>query len=468
VIGIYIRVSTREQAEEGHSIAAQRSKLSSYCNAMGWDNYKFYVDEGVSAKDLNRPELNRLISDVEKGNVNMILVYRLDRFTRKVIDLHKMLEVLNKHDCTFKSATEPYDTSSAMGRMFITLIAAIAQWETENLSERVKLALDEKVTSGERVGNIPFPFDLAEDETLVANPKRAQVTLKMIELLKSGMSSIRIAEYLAKTNSDRVAWHHNGVLRILRNPALYGSTRWNDKIVENTHEGIISKAEFDKIQQILKDRSHTRRREVKSTYLFQGVLICPNCGRPLNVNRYFRTRKDGSIYQGASYRCKVCAKAKTFTLNVGEPRILDALYEYMQDFTLDQIKQVEVKDDQSIYQEQFDQIEKKRVKYQRAWASDLMDDDEFKKLMDETRVIYEDLKEKLEQTPAPKKVDVESIKDIVLNFNENFRHLTQDEKRIFIATFIRQIHVKPIPQPPKDRRSKKGTELIVITDIVFY
>src|SRR5690625_439399 len=98
MIAIYIRVSTREQADEGYSIASQREKLISFCKAMSWSNYKFYVDEGVSAKDMNRPELQRMLKDMRNGNLSMILVYRLDRFTRKVKDLHKMLDEMEQLD----------------------------------------------------------------------------------------------------------------------------------------------------------------------------------------------------------------------------------------------------------------------------------------------------------------------------------------------------------------------------------
>jgi site-specific DNA recombinase len=89
------------------------------------------------AKDMNRPELQRMLRHVEEGIIDCILVYRLDRLTRSVLDLYKILEVLDKNNCKFKSATEVYDTTSAIGRLFITLVAALAQWERENMGERI-------------------------------------------------------------------------------------------------------------------------------------------------------------------------------------------------------------------------------------------------------------------------------------------------------------------------------------------
>lgn len=471
-IGIYIRVSTLEQAVEGYSIAAQKERLLAYCIAQGWTDYKIYVDEGVSAKDINRPQLNLLFEHIKKGQIKMILVYRLDRFTRRVVDLHNMLEEMDQYKCAFKSATEPYDTSTAMGRMFIGLVALLAQWETENLSERIKMALDKKVSGGERVGNVPFGFDLSEEETLVQNKKQAAVVMDMIDKIKRGMSATQIANYLTKYNDDRVTWHAQGVLRILKNPALYGATRWNDKIFENTHDdqALISKAEFMQLQQILSDRSTHRFREVESTYLFQGVLICPTCNKPLSVNRYIRKRKNGTEYQGALYKCQNCYKEGNPMINVGEQRILEALYSYMKNVKIENIELPSAIDEEhSVLTEQLKQTEKKREKYQRAWAADLINDEEFKKLMDETREVYEDLKIKLDEFQMPVVLDLETIKDIIVTFNQSFFYLTKEEKREFVTRFVRRIEFKLLSQPPqRPDRATKGKAQIVITNVVFY
>lgn len=467
-VGLYIRVSTLEQAKEGYSIAAQKERLTAYCAAQGWNDFRFYVDEGVSAKDTNRPQLNLLLDHVRGGQIKMILVYRLDRFTRSVRDLYELLDMLEKHKCSFKSATELYDTSNAMGRMFIGLVALLAQWETENLSERIKMALEKKVSGGERVGAIPYGFDLSKEEKLVKNDK-AVVVLDMIDKIKKGMSANQVANYLSKTNNDKMVWHTTAIFRILQNPTLYGATRWNDNIYENTHEGLITKEEFMKLQKILQNRALHRRRDVVNDYLFQGVLICPNCNSTLSVNRYVRKRKDGSQYQGAVYKCQVCWKSGRTMLTIGEHRFVNALTEYMKAVKIPDIEPEEEKDERHIYLEQLQQVEKKREKYQRAWAADLISDKEFEDRMKETKITLDNLKNELNKIEAPVIVDTEAIKNIILTFNQNFFFLTQEEKRMFISQFIKKIEFNLIPQPPqRPDKAKKGKDLVVITDVDFY
>lgn len=465
-VAIYIRVSTIEQATEGYSIAAQKERLLAYCRAQGWDNYKFYIDEGVSAKDTNRPELKNLFEDMRKQRINMILVYRLDRFTRRVVDFHRMLEEMNKYNCTFKSATEPYDTSSAMGRMFISLVATIAQWETENLSERIKMALEEKVSSGERVGNIPYGFNLDKNERLVKNEK-SPILEDMVERIFDGWSMSKLSEYLDQTNNDG-NWTVIKVKRLLTNPALYGATKWNNNVYENTHEGIMTKEKFIKLQELLRERSLIHRRDVSIPYLFQSVLACPRCGYITTTNRVIRNRVDGTEHVSVRYVCGDCIRAKRPYKSYGEETVLDGLYEYMKNVKLPSIKETPKPKKLSIYQEQLKQIEKKRKKYQRAWASDLMTDEEFTKLMNETKTAYEELKEKSKEKEEHRTLDIEVMKSVISQFNDNFKELTKEEQRRFIIRFIKKIEIKAITPPPKrPDKAKKGRDVIVVTNVVF-
>jgi len=467
-VGIYVRVSTMEQVEEGYSIAAQKERLKAYCKAQGWTDYKFYVDEGVSAKDLKRPQLQKLFEHIEEGKIKLILVYRLDRFTRSVRDLHKMLEVMDKHGCGFKSATEVYDTVTAMGRLFITIVAALAEWETSNSSERIKMALEKKVSDGERVGAIPYGFDLSDDEKLIKNDK-SEVVLDIINKFKSGMSPNAIARHLTATNDDKATWFPNAISRLLKNPAIYGATRWNDNVYENTHEGIITKDEFIKLQEMLKDRAIHVRREIATTHLFQGVIVCPDCKQRLTVNRYLRKLKDGTKFQSAIYRCKKCYEDGKPTNTPGERSFLKALYEYMEIVKIEKDEApVPIDKSYQLLKDELKAIERKREKFQKGWASDLIGDEEFSKLMDGTRSIYEELKDKVVRYKPEIAMDSADLKELVLAFNVGFKKLTTHEKRAFVSEYIREIHYKSVPQPPKNPRYKKGKPLLIVTNVLFH
>lgn len=468
-VGVYVRVSTVEQAQEGYSIAAQRERLQNYCKAQGWEDVKFYVDEGVSARDTKRPQLTQLLNHVKEKKINLILVYRLDRFTRSVRDLHKMLEVMDKFDCGFRSATEVYDTTSAMGRLFITIVAALAEWESANSSERIKMMLEKKVSDGERVGNIPYGFILNEKETLDIEPDESLVILDMIEKLKSGMRPNAIALELKKSGNMDRAWTPISVFRILQNPALYGATQWNDKVYKNTHEGIITEEEFNLVQSIIGERKHVRNPHAESNYIFQGVIKCEGCKRTMSVNRYSRTLADGTKRHSATYRCRYCASEGNVH-TPGEVAIINALHEYMEGFEmLGEDVEVEVEEDNEIIhlKKELNRLENMRAKFQRGWAADLIEDDEFTKLMAETLPPYEDVKRKIENYKEPIAINKNDIKETVLLFNRNFKKLTLHERRSFIAQFIKEIHYKMIPQPPKNPRYKKGRPKLTISNVVF-
>ena len=169
------------------------------------------------------------------------------------------------------------------------------------------MALENKVSGGERVGNIPFGYDLGEGNKLVKNEEGKKYMLDMVEKYETGWSLNRIANYLNLVNGSR-NWTANTVIRIFSNPALYGATRWVDKVYENTHEGYITKERWEKLQLIMEDRGLHFRKEVKSTYLFQGLLCCPNCGSVMAVNRFLRKRKNGELYQSAIYKCNYVTK----------------------------------------------------------------------------------------------------------------------------------------------------------------
>src|SRR3989338_511004 len=146
-VGIYVRVSTEEQAKEGISIDAQIDRFKSFCKARGWKVFRIYTDAGFSAGTMDRPALKNLVDDINNKKINILLVYKIDRFSRKLKDLISILEDLKSKGVNFTSVTEQIDTTTAMVEAFFQIIGVFAQLERGMVKERVELAFDKKINS---------------------------------------------------------------------------------------------------------------------------------------------------------------------------------------------------------------------------------------------------------------------------------------------------------------------------------
>jgi site-specific DNA recombinase len=445
-VAIYIRVSTEEQAKEGFSISAQREKLKAFCQVQDWANYKFYVDEGISGKDTNRPYLQLMLEHIKQGMIDTVLVYRLDRLTRSVLDLYKLLDIFEENECKFKSATEVYDTTTAMGRMFITLVAAMAQWERENLGERVRMGQIEKARQGKYSAKAPFGFDKNEDEILVINEDEEQVILDMVGKIEEGYSIRQLADYLDSGIPPirGYKWHITTILTILKNPVLSGDTKWKDEIIENTHTGIITKERHKHLLALLDERQNKKKRKVNSFFVYQMKLICPTCKNHLTCERQTYTRKkDGHMTEYNQYRCQACALNKRKAISVSEKKVDASFMQYMKDLTFNEAPEVDQKEEveKSKLLKQVERVKKQREKYQKAWSVERMTDEEFGARMDETKKGLEELQDELNKIqPAAVKVDQEKVKELANNFNLNWLNLEPKEKHQFLNLFIKEIH----------------------------
>lgn len=444
-VGIYIRVSTREQVLEGYSIDAQKENLVNYCKSQGWNDYKFYVDEGISAKDTNRPQLQLLMKHIEERQINMILVYRLDRFTRSVTDLYQMLDAIDKHDCTFKSATEIYDTSSAMGRMFIGLVALLAQWERENMGERIEVALVERARQLKAIGVPPFGYKV-QDERYVIDEEQEGYLRHIIDAVSCGTTvnalSMELNRLKVSTPQNGEKWYPSTLRNILRNPALYGGYYFKGETVEDAFTGYITKSEWLTLQEKLdgRKRHHVRGQSVDAA--FRGVLDCPKCGYRLNpaFNRSKKT-KDKLTYM---YRCTDCRDNRAYHKSYSEKKLVEALTRHMSDITFNEVKTPEpvqaITDPHDDLMRSIEKTKQQRLKYQRIWSEGIMKDEEFYRLMAETEKLIEELERDIQTVqPVEKRIDWETLKELAWTFNQTFNLLEPAERSAFISKYIKSI-----------------------------
>lgn len=215
----YARVSTREQAE-GVSVDEQLERIRAYCQAKGWRLVEELIDEGFSGKDLRRPALTRLRELVAGGEIDVLVVKKLDRLTRRQRDLWNLLEgEFEPHDVGLASVTEPFETCSAMGRAFLGMLGVFAQLERDTIAERTKDALAHKRTKGERVGAAPLGYR-AGGGPLVPDD-REQATLRAIaELRAQGHTLRRVADRLNRLGIPTKrggTWHASTVSYLERN-----------------------------------------------------------------------------------------------------------------------------------------------------------------------------------------------------------------------------------------------------------
>ena len=190
----YIRVSTREQAQEGVSLAAQEERIRAFCTAKGWDLLRIYRDEGESGKNLERPGVLSMIRDLKADGVDVVVVLKLDRLTRSVRDLGSLIEDLFAGRA-LAAVDGSLDSSTASGRMVVNLLGTVAQWERETTVERTVAALEYKQRRGEWCGRIPFGFRIGEDGKLEEDPEAMQ-TIQAIKRSRrrSGTSYPKLAK----------------------------------------------------------------------------------------------------------------------------------------------------------------------------------------------------------------------------------------------------------------------------------
>ena len=207
----YARVSTDKQADRGVSLEAQTAKVQAMAAVQDAELIDMIVDAGESAKSLNRPGMERLLSLVDAGAINTVIVAKLDRLTRSVKDLAVLLERFQRRGVSLVSVAESLDTGSAAGRLVLNIMVSVSQWEREAIGERTMTAMAFKKSQCERVGELPFGYRLSADGVHLEVEPKEQETISVIQQLRSnGQTTRRIAERL---NLDGFHTRRGGIWR---------------------------------------------------------------------------------------------------------------------------------------------------------------------------------------------------------------------------------------------------------------
>jgi len=216
----YTRVSTEEQAKEGISLETQKAKIQAFASLKDLNLVEIITDEGVSGKDLNRPGVQRLLDIVKDKGTEAVIVYKLDRLSRKTQDLLFIIEdIFKKGDTRFFSLTEQIDTETAIGKFFLTIMGAMAQMERELISERTKANLAYKKEIGDSLGHVPYGYQRDKGK-LIRNEQEQKIILRIKRLKRDGKSYKKIAEILNEqgilTRNKDAKWHDSTVWYVIR------------------------------------------------------------------------------------------------------------------------------------------------------------------------------------------------------------------------------------------------------------
>lgn len=270
---IYIRVSTQEQAMEGYSLDAQKRTLTDYCRSMNYEIYGIYSDEGISAKDIeHRPGIMALIRDAVDNKFDIILVWKLTRFSRNLSNIVTVCEQLDKAGVALVSCTEAFDSNTPSGRLIRSILGTVAQFEREIISENVKLGMSERAKQGKRTCSTVLGYDKDGKDSFCINEKEAEyVRFCYKEFLKR--KSVSEVANLARENGYVGKRSRKpcpaSVMVILTRPIYAGYNVFHGVLYKGAHPPLVSAKDFNKVQKIIsrQGKIYGRKRKQKLYYL---------------------------------------------------------------------------------------------------------------------------------------------------------------------------------------------------------
>ena len=464
--GIYVRVSTERQVKEGYSIEAQKENLINFSNRQGFNIVDIYSDEGISGKNIkDRKEVKRLIEDIKKGIIDVVVLYKFDRLTRDSKDTEDIISLLQLYENIeiYTLSGGVIDVSSATGRFNIRINGAVAQLEREQTIERIKLAFKEKTRQGYTLAtNITcYGYDRKRHEKIqTVNKKEADIVKRIFKMYLNGLAFKEICNVL---NSEKIktkmsgrkvknyvvnsVWMPKTIRLILTNPTYIGKVRYHigklDYLVlDGKHKPIISKKIWNETQLLLQKRKRISKTNIpKQDVYFCGTLYCGICGHKLTPTRTVRIKKDGTktIYNG--YRCINREKNKCNAIGISHKKVEEIFLKY-----IDQFEELDI-DSNTI--NNTDEKELARLN-----KSMIQLNNKYKEIMDLFLINSIDKKQfdymTLEITKKQKFIKEEILKKstkiineykIPKTIKEHFKFLSQSERLDFLNQFVEKIEI---------------------------
>ena len=461
IAGIYIRVSTEDQAREGFSLPEQKKRLRAMCEYKGYEIYKVYKDAGISAKTGNhRPAFEELKEDIKNKKCNTIVVLKLDRLTRSVYDWENIMKFLEENNAYLDCANDDINTTNANGRMVARLLTTVSQNEIERTSERTKIGLAGAI----KVGNIPnkAPFGYKHvNKKLVVDPLTKDEVIRIFNLYYEGNSYQTISNiYNEEKVFGKTNWCDSTILRILENEIykgdyVHGKKTNHPTYYENVVEPLVSKELWEECQ--VQKRKNSRNYKRDKEYLFLQKLRCPKCGRILGGNA--TRKKNGKVYY--YYQCNNCKiTIKEIKIEDAVKTLLADILEYdnvVNEFFLPVLKS-KIENPKEELGKEIKKLNTKKERIKKAYIDSLFTEEEFK---EETKIIEEQIElinSKLLENEQAEQLNF-TIDDILLKrdmdfinkvklpisyyaFNENWDLLDRETKADVIMRYVDDVELE--------------------------
>lgn len=322
---IYTRKSCEEGLElEFNSLDAQRESGEAFIASQQHEGWvclpDHYDDGGFSGGSLDRPALNRLIADIEAGKIDCVVVYKVDRLSRSLLDFSRIMETFEKHGVSFVSVTQQFNTTHSMGRLTLNILLSFAQFEREIIGERIRDKIAAQRRKGKWAGGVPvLGYDVDRSNAspkLVVNAEEAVRVRRIFSLYLELGSLLPVVEEVTRRGWCNKRWKtKKGLARggrpfdkcsiysLLTNPIYIGKIKHKSDVYDGEHEPIIDPAVFDKVQMTLQKNGRGRGNHLLNKYgaLLKGILVCKACNRTMSHTFTGRGSK--------RYRYYTCNKA---------------------------------------------------------------------------------------------------------------------------------------------------------------
>lgn len=428
--GLYIRVSHEEQVLHGLSLESQKKALTAYAKAHNMQIVDVYADEGITArKALNkRLQFQRLISDVQAGKIDLILVTKLDRWFRNIKDYHNTQEILERHNCNWRTIYESYDTSTSSGRLHINIMLSVNQDECDRTSERIKAVFEHKKHQKEATtGAMPLGYKVV-DKKIVKDEALAPLVNDVFDYFEAHNNKCGTVNYINDKYGTR--YHYNTIARMLKKPIYKGCFSG----IEGFCEPYIDKDRWDKIQGLVGRNIKVRHNE--RVYTYSGIVYCKECGCHLAGASTKYVKADGEIIYYKHYRCNTAAIRKdcVHNLSIREDAIDKFIVANLSQELANYKAEFEINAKQVDYTAKRNKLERKIARLKDLYINELITLDEYKTDLSKFNT-------ELDKIPThTAKVDLEGIETLIqMDIATLYTELSCEERQVLIRSVIKSI-----------------------------